>query len=75
MIRMGFLVVSATLLIAPGFAGDVFAKPASSANPGVTKCRIARGACNLDCDMYTGTLKTGCKSRCTGRYNSCIQAL
>ncbi len=75
MIRMGFLVVSVTFLIASGFAGDAFAKPATSANPGVSKCRTARGACNVDCDIYTGTLKKGCKARCTGRYQSCIQAL
>jgi hypothetical protein len=75
MIRIGFFVVSTTLLIASGFAGDSIAKPATSANPGVTKCRIERGGCNTDCDIYTGTLKKGCKARCTGRWNSCINKL
>ena len=69
------LVLLTTLLVADAFAGQALGKPVGSANPGVTKCRIARGSCVRDCDIYTGTLKKGCNSRCTIRWHSCIGKL
>ena len=55
------LVLLTTLLVADAFAGQALGKRVGGANPGFTKCRIAKGDCMRDCEIYTGTLKKGCE--------------
>ena len=69
------LVLLTTLLVADACVGQALGKRVGGANPGFTKCRIAKGDCMRNCEIYTGTLKKGCNSRCKVRWHSCIGKL